>query len=207
MKSLQLLCFCSILFIRPAVAHSFSTDAFKLVKKQGTTSLYERWIILGGAEVREIKAEFTARTDATSVVDLFKNESKGTQWNTGAKAYRIVPFTDPHRWVAYIKYDIPWPMQDQDCLLNYEFRERGKVAEIEFQSTVSQEFPVFNNVSRITGTRGKMILEEQQTGDMKITYLITTDRSSKIPRWVSDPIIHDHLFKTITRFKGLLENK
>lgn len=195
------------MLIRPAVAHSFSTDAFKLVKQQGTTSLYERWINSGGAEVREIKAEFIARTDAVSVVDLFKNESKGTQWNTCAKAYRIIPFADPHRWVTYIKYDIPWPMKDQDCLLNYQFREHGSVAEIEFESTDRQEFPIRSNVSRITGTRGRMILETQHTGDMKITYLITTDRSSNIPRWVSDPIIHDNLFKTITRFKGLLENK
>ncbi len=43
------------------------------------------------------------------------------------------------------------------------------------------------------------------SGNVKVTYLITTDRSREIPRWVSDPIVHNNLIKTMSKFKTLAE--
>jgi len=184
---------------------SFAGD-YKLVTREHSISLYERWIQHNGGPVRELKAEFTVNTNVEKVIALLKNEQKGLIWNNHASVYKIIPEKQQQAWMAYIQYDIPWPMDDYDCLLAYhtETRPASGITEILFKSIQSNRFPVSADITRITGTKGKWILEKQKDG-LKITYLITTDRNKSIPRWVSDPVIHNNLFTTMTRFKDLLE--
>lgn len=208
MGGLKILVVIHTVFLQSLFAASPSIDEFKLVKKDATLSLYERWIAAeGGDKVREIKAVFSVKTGMPAIVRLLKDQSKGKEWNMDAKAYRILRFPEEHRWITYIEYGFPWPMDNQDCCLLYHYRESpaSSKAEISFESTLHNQFPVSKNIMRITGTKGKWIMEQQRSGEMKITYLITTDRSKKVPRWVSDPIIHSHLFKTMTKFKNILE--
>jgi hypothetical protein len=143
------------------------------------------------------------------VVALFRDQHQGREWNINASDYRVAAGNDAQHWITYIKYDIPWPMDDQDCCLLYHYREaaaKGETAEVEFLSTTDHRFPRLPKTTRITGTKGKWQMEPQAAGQLKITYTVTTDRSKTIPRWVSDPIIHDNLFRTMTKFKSLLEN-
>lgn len=203
MEHLNVLLISSLLFFQSLAG---DTGEFKLVKKDNAISLYERWIPgAGGENVREIKAVFLVNTAVPAVVGLFKDQLHGKDWNANASEYKIAPATDPHHWITYIRYDIPWPVDDQDCCLLYRLRENNGSAEVVFESITDQRFPLCNKTTRITGTRGKWLLEPTPEGPMRITYIVTTDRSRKIPRWVSDPIIHDNLFRTMTKFKGLLE--
>ncbi|NLR58347.1 hypothetical protein HGH93_09575 [Chitinophaga polysaccharea] len=205
MERLQLFCIGSLMVIRSLFA---DTSDFKLVKQNDAIALYERWIPgADGENVREIKAIFLVKTAVPAVVRLFKDQAKGRQWNTNASDYKIASTPEAGRWITYIRYAIPWPMDDQDCCLLYMYQPTaGNQAEINFESTSDHRFPLSNKITRITGTRGKWMMESAGNGQLKITYFVTTDRSKKIPRWVSDPIIHDNLFKTMTKFKGLLEN-
>ncbi len=100
-------------------------------------------------------------------------------------------------------------LDDQDCCLSYQFRKSSndKLAELFFESATHPDFPVPSRTTRITGAKGKWVMEQQNPGYLDITYLVSTDRNKSIPRWVSDPIIHNNLFKTITSLKKLLENK
>ncbi|SEW42987.1 START domain-containing protein [Chitinophaga arvensicola] len=205
MEHLNVFLISSLLFFRSLTG---DTSEFKLVKQDNAISLYERWIPgAGGENVREIKAVFLVRCAVPAVVGLFKDQAHGRDWNTNASEYKIVPAPDPLHWITYIRYDIPWPVDDQDCCLLYRLRETNGSAEVVFESINDQRFPLYNKTTRITGTRGKWIMEPTPGGPLRITYIVTTDRSRKIPRWVSDPIIHDNLFRTMTKFKGLLENK
>lgn len=206
MQSLPVLLISSVMCIPSLFS---DTSDFKLVKQDNAIALYERWIPgAGGENVREIKAVFVVKTAVPSVIGLFKNQARGMEWNTNASDYKIAAASNAQHWITYIKYDIPWPMDDQDCCLLYQYHEpagEGGATEIIFESTADSRFPLCNKTTRITGTRGKWIMEPATGGQMKITYMVTTDRSKKIPRWVSDPIIHDNLFRTMTRFKSLLE--
>lgn len=182
---------------------------FELVKADRNISLYERWVKHNGNTVRELKADFFVKAaSAQDVVALLKNPAKGPRWNTNAKSYKIAYTTNDAVWLTYVRYKIPWPMDDQDCSLKYSFNKRdlnNPVCNIYFEGILTEKFPVVKNVTRITGTRGKWVVEKVNNGSLKITYQIVTDKSASVPRWVSDPIIHDNLFKTITEFRKLLE--
>jgi hypothetical protein len=104
---------------------------------------------------------------------------------------------------------MPAIMDDQECCLLYQlpssFSQQQNMYVINFESTLSPLFPVSSDVTRITGVKGQWILEQLSNGNMKVTYIISSDKSSNIPRFISDPIVHNNLFKTITNFKTLLE--
>lgn len=201
MKLLMNLFMMCTVIIHPLFARQALGSDFKLVKQADNIFLYERWIEAQNGKVREIKAVFLVRSNVPSIVQLLKDPARGKSWNANAKDYRVMPLPEENRWISYIQYDIPWPFDDQDCCLAFHFQNN----EVSFESTRSAAFPETEGMQRITGTRGKWVLENMHSGNVKVTYLITTDKSKKIPRWVSDPIVHSSLFKTMAQFKKLAE--
>ncbi|MBO9154013.1 hypothetical protein ACFOTA_17475 [Chitinophaga sp. GCM10012297] len=202
MKSIIIIVIMSAVFIQPLFAGKLPAEDFKFVKQSNNVFLYERWIAAGNDEkVREIKAVFLVRASRNSLISLLKDPVKGRDWNVNAKEYRVLPLPEGNRWISYIQYDIPWPFDNQDCCLSFQSSE----SEVTFQSTRHSAFPEKDGIMRLTGTKGKWVLENMHSGNVKVTYFITTDRSRKIPRWVSDPIVHNNLIKTMTRFKTLAE--
>lgn len=187
----------------------FATE-FKLVKRQGAISLYERWVKYHGNTVRELKADFTAATTGMGeVVALLKNQSLGRQWNVNAKNYNVAHTGDDQVWLTYIHYKMPWPMSDQDCCLRYSYKNEpaaSTVNTIYFASTLHNKFPVTKSITRLTGTRGKWVVEKKRENLSKITYQVITDKNASVPRWISDPVVYDHLFNTLSQFKTLLES-
>lgn len=191
-------------------AQNISASDFKIVKKQDGIILYERWITgINSEPVRELKAEFTVKSNTQNIIHLLKNQSEGTNWNPNASAYKIANTIHEGQWINYIRYKMPAFMDDQECCLLYQlpsnFSEQQNVCVINFKSTLCPSFPANPNVKRITGIKGQWILEQQPHENMKVTYIITSDKSSNIPRFISDPIVHSNLFKTITNFRTLLE--
>lgn len=195
---------CQFLFAQNTIA-----SEFKIVKKQGDIVLYERWIIGSkGESVRELKAEFPLKGNTEDVIGLLKNQKEGTKWNMNTLLYKIANTRSEDVWINYIKYDMPGFMDDQECCLLYtvaSFSGEQKMSVVSFESTLSPLFPVNPDVKRITGIRGQWILQPQSNKSLKVTYLITSDKSSNIPRFISDPIIRGNLLKTIESFRKLLE--
>jgi hypothetical protein len=206
MKNVMSLTACYLMI--PAVLYSSRIRAgdFKLVKQDQAISLYERWIPSAGSEkVRELKAVFVVRADMASVVQLLKDQDKGIQWNAHAAAYKIIETSRNNCWLTYTRYSLPWPFDDQDCCLLYQCTENNGLTEINFKSAADSRFPVTGQTDRITGIHGKWLLKQTDKDMISVTYLITTDRSKKVPRWISDAVIHSNLFKTMTTFKDMAE--
>jgi hypothetical protein len=196
----------SLVFSRMLFAHTLSEEEFKLVRTDKGISLYERWIPNAEDEkVREIKATFIVRADVAGIFRLMTSPAMGTDWNVNVKEYNVIPSGKENTWITYIKYSIPWPFEDQDCCLLYQLRREEQYAEISFQSISHNRFPVYKNITRISGAKGKWQLQDLGNGNMRVTYLISTNRSKKVPRWISDPIVQGNLIETMTRFKTLAE--
>lgn len=192
------------------LAKNLMASDFKIVKKQGAITLYERWINGTKNEpVRELKAEFLVKSNVENVISLLKNQSAGIKWNKNASLYKIANTLNDNEWINYIKYNMPAMFDDQECCLLYKmsdsFSTNQNIYTINFESVSSSFFPAKSEVKRITGVNGQWKLEKQANHFLKITYIISSDRSTNIPRFISDPIVHNNLFKTMENFKTLLE--
>lgn len=183
---------------------------FKIVKKQGDITLYERWIKRGDTEpVRELKAEFLVECDVENVISLLKDQPAGIKWNKNASLYKIANTPKNNEWINYIKYNMPAIFDDQECCLLYKMPDSYSINEnacvINFESTTSSLFPPQSAIKRITGVSGQWKMEQQANHFLKITYRISSDKSANIPRFISDPIVHSNLIKTMLNFKTMLE--
>jgi hypothetical protein len=190
----------------------FTTNAqagdYKLVKKDGLISLYEKWIIaMNGEQARELKMVFYVKATPSEAVQLLKDQGKGKDWNPSADTYKVLPSANNNYWVGYLRYDIPWPVGDQDACLAYTMKETANATEISFQTTEHASFPLKKGVGRINGTRGKWLLEKNNNGLMRVTYTVSANRNSKLPKFITDPIIHDNLMESMTLFTAILEKQ
>jgi len=188
--------------------NSLRAGDFILVKKAAYAALYERWIDrTDGERVREIKGVFTAQASMPAVVALLKNQAAGVQWNKNASVYQVLP-SGADTWINYIRYDLPFPMDDQDCCVQYRSQHLVpgmQRCEISFESTSHNAFASPADTKRLTGIKGSWVLEQLPQNRIRITYCIATDRNKKIPRWMSDPIVHDNIFRMMDSFQTLLE--
>ena len=182
-----------------------STD-FVLVKKSQGIELYERWYKMkSGQQAREVKAVCTINASVDAAISLLQNESKGTDWNTGTNAFKVVPQKE-NRWVNYIQYKIPWPMDNQDCvLLNTPHFFSDEFAVVSFRTIEDSAFPEVDGVHRIPYVKGKWVFQQTE-GVIRSEYYITTTPSTILPRSITDPIIRHNLINTIDKFRSHLEN-
>ncbi|MGC4233259.1 MAG: START domain-containing protein [Niabella sp.] len=182
---------------------------FELIKKEKDICLYERWVTYNGNTVRELKADFIVKAaSAKAVIALLKDPRKGIKWNKHTRSFKIAVTQNEDIWYTYIRYKMPWPMNDQDCSLKYFFNKNdmsSTICPIYFEDASAGQFPLIRNVNRITGTKGKWVLEKVKNGHLRVTYQIMTDKSASVPRWIADPLIHDNLLTTMAAFRELLE--
>lgn len=182
---------------------------FKLVKQDKVLSLYERWIPGPGEDqIREVKAVFEVKADMEAAISLLTDQAKGQEWNANAKQYRVIINGARSNWITYTRYNIPWPFGDQDCCLSHQvYKTSGSLRSgtIQFESIAHTQFPVTSAVTRIQGTRGRWYFEELPGDRMRVSYTISTNRSKKVPRWVTDPIVRNSLFSSMTSFRTMLQ--
>lgn len=182
------------------------TANFVLVKENNGISLYERWYAFTpDKQAREIKATFHVKADSYAAVALIKDAARGRQWNKNTKAYEIVRENDS-LWFGYIQYDLPWPVSNQDCVLQYNQNDSDKAVLVAFQDADHPSFPPRKKIQRIPEISGKWIFRESDNG-ISVEYYISTTPSNSLPTWLTDPIIRNNLIETLTIFRTILERK
>lgn len=191
-------------FTFPAPRAEGDSD-FKLVETTKNVSLYERWYTISGTKkARELKAVYTIKASSSKVVEMLKKETEGKKWNSNASKFEIKDATATS-WVNYIEYDLPWPMDNQDCVLKHAHSDVNTQSKIiSFESTTHADYPESKSVSRIPDIKGKWVLNK--SGDeTKVEYYITTSPSASMPRVVTDPIVRGNLINTMAAFRDLLQ--
>ena len=185
-------------------SHSDSSG-YQLVKKAKGIELYEKWYeITSSQQAREVKVAYRIHASIESAAALIENEGKATQWNKGSSHYKIIP-KDDNSWISYIQYDLPWPLDNQDCVLHYTVsHSTADQIIISFRSVEYEVFPPAKNVSRISEIKGKWVFKTTPEGT-QVDYSITTMPSPTLPRWVTDPIVRNNLIDTMDEFRNILE--
>lgn len=181
------------------------TTGYVLVKEYRDIKLYEKWDSIDSHELaREVKAVFTVKTEPGLAASFLRDESKGMQWNKNTLAYKVLE--GDQKWICYIQYDLPWPVHNQDCVLQYTPYYVSDSLTITFKSAAHSLFPVRDNIDRIHDISGKWVMTKISEG-IRVEYFITTIPSKTLPRWVTDPIIRNNLLNTLVEFRTLLESQ
>lgn len=204
MKFALLLLIATFPHLSPGNDGGSDTSDFVLVKSSNGISLYERWYRLSSDVLaREIKATFQVKTLADDAASLIRDESRGILWNKNTRVYQILP-RDDDEWIGYIEYDLPWPISNQDCVLQYRQLLYDGSLRIEFEAAEHPAFPAMKKIQRIPSISGRWIFMERD-GGLNVEYYVTTEPSAVLPAWITDPIIRNNLLETLDSFRELLE--
>jgi hypothetical protein len=181
-------------------ASAEGTD-FQMVRSSKGIMLFERWFNYDADLLaREIKAEMIVDTPADSIVALLQDSKRINNWNRNVEEV-VIKKESSDSWVSYYRYDLPWPVDDQDCILRYTLIDRIDSIDISFQSIVDPEFPESKGVTRMKEVRGHWRLVKKNDST-KVEYRITTRPNQSLPRWLTDPIVRDNLFETMRLLHG-----
>lgn len=192
------------------LSHAQDKEGFVIVKKSGTTTVYERWITLPNSdppiEAREVKGEFYFRNTMFAGLNLLQDEKKIYQWQSHVSEFKVYLERDTTNWMEYSYHDIPWPVSDQDHLLKYTIYEfvPGKSLFIRFESRENPSLaPLRKGVTRME-LSGSWKWEQISACETKVTYRILS-KPIGIPKWLTDPIIRSNIMTTIEEYIALLE--
>ena len=185
----------------PKVLPPVDDGTFKLVRVKGGVSLYERWVeIEPGLKVRELKAEFVSDAGPATLMSLLKDATRAHRWMQSMEEFKLVETPSAGNWTSYVRYSIPWPLEDQDIVLRYQSYSVNGCYTVSFQSTAHASYPVKEGVTRMKGVSGSWQFQPKSSGQTQVTYLIITKNRSTMPRWLTDPLVQDNLLDTMNGF-------
>lgn len=196
-------------FVLTAVSGRKNNDApqYTFIKKDKDISLYYRWIVLENKlKVRELKAEFHVTSTPDKIVGLLKNEKLATQWMKGTSEVNRLGNVGDNTWHTYIEYDIPWPLSNQDCIVQYELRRDASSKNyLITMKGLPTYIPEKKDVTRIKHLIGAWTLSPMNGKSSKVVYTIYSGQAPSFPRWITDPIIQGNLISTMDAFRKLVE--
>jgi hypothetical protein len=190
-------------------AQTGTHHGFELVRDEDNIVVYERWVTFPKSNppvtAREVKSEFYVRASVEDAVALLRDESKIQDWQKHVSKFKVYPHTDSV-WYEYSYHDIPWPVSDQDHLLEYRIQDPVEADGIfiTFETIRNKELaPLRKGVSRMT-LSGSWYFQELPDGKIKITYRILS-MPGNVPRFITDPVIRNNLMSNVRAFIKILE--
>jgi len=215
--SLILLSFFLISGFRTTSEKTFLTDDsaspdksanFTLVRRDENISIYTRWIPATETRLtRQIKAEFIIDSPADKIVSVLRDEKSYLLWMKSTKTYYRLKTVNDNQWFAYIQFSIPWPLNNQDCILKYEVHESLEALRTEIYLVGEPDFlKTYEGVERISHMEGSWIITQIDSGKSRVEYYMYSKQAPKFPTWITDPLIQKNLLKTMNAFRDLVNN-
>jgi hypothetical protein len=181
---------------------------FNLVRSDDNISIYTRWIpVTETRSTRQLKAEFVIDCPAEKVISVLRDEKSYTKWMKATKTYYRLKTINENQWYSYVQFSIPWPLNNQDCILKYEVLECADPSKTEITLAGEPDFlQTYEGVERISHIEGSWVITKIGAGKSHVEYLVYSKQAPKFPTWITDPLIQKNLLKTMNAFREIVKN-
>lgn len=179
---------------------------YKFIKKDKQISLSSRELKLhNGRTTRELRAEFTINGSLEKMKKVLKDEQLSRRWMKGVEYFSVLSRESDNDWKAYIRYNIPWPLSNQDCIISYNCitTHEGKGLTIKMNG-LPDYLPKKDGVERISHISGCWTIT-QSTNTCRVVYTVYSEQKPKFPLWATDPIVQQNLINSLSSLKELAE--
>jgi hypothetical protein len=187
--------------------NEYSSD-WKLKKSADDIHIYYQWIMSdSNKKTRRLLGEMTVDAPVSSIVALIKNETKAGCWIYCVKNFYNIDIVEDKCWYSYVEFGFSWPLPNYDLILHncliYDLQKRITTIE---SNSVPDFIPEKSGIKRFQHFRGTWKLVSLPDGRTNIKYIIFTDMNSKIPVWVTDPIVLKGLMQTMKGMRDYVSN-
>lgn len=187
-------------------AYYSSHDTYKLVRSDKDIRIYTRWIPVDNIRsTRQLKAVFEVDAPMKKVVQVLQDESTYLSWMGAVKTFRRLKTLNQNDWYCYIQFSVPWPLNNQDCILRYELKELlGDSGTMITFKGVPGFMKEQEGIERISHMEGAWHLTQSPNGQTHVEYYVYSKQPPKFPTWITDPIIQKNLIKTMSRLREVI---
>jgi hypothetical protein len=186
-----------------------STGRYTVVRGDQNIILYSRWVeVSSSVKTRQVKAVFTCRADPEEAVALLRDDHSYTSWMNGTRDFSRMKTVNNQNWYSYVRYALPWPLNDMDCVLKYRVEEFPEGTGMRIFITGNPDYiaPV-DGVNRIPHLEVEWIIKRTTKGTISVEYSQFSKQPSKFPHWIIDPIVQKNLIKSLDSFRGIVEKQ
>ncbi|PHN05330.1 hypothetical protein CRP01_17595 [Flavilitoribacter nigricans DSM 23189 = NBRC 102662] len=196
----------SVLVLSSLSANGQATNWELQIDKEGI-KIFSRWKEkTGDHKVREIKATFTVAAQPEKLIAILKDADKASDWMVGAKTSAMLAVHSPKSWYAYTEFDLPWPLQNQDLVALYKIEPVGSQSTRVNINAHPDYRPEYDKIERMQHFEASWTFELLGEGKTRVSYSAFTYRKPSAPRWISDPVVQNSLWKTMSGFREVAED-
>jgi hypothetical protein len=158
----------------------------------------------GGDRVRQMKAVLNLDVSPEEVIFLLKDESRALNWVSGAEQFKHLEQSSISEWVTYIQFSVPWPLADQDCILEFT-SSKGNSGETVVEFLCNPDYmQSVDGVKRMDDISGKFVINTCADGTCILECYFISEKRSVIPRWITEPIITGNIINMMKAMRDEL---
>lgn len=159
-----------------------------------------------GSELQEIRGITRVRASLNAVMALLKDADFNHNWVYRSGGARILQEHGYEQAYVYGIVDAPWPMQDRDTVVRFDYRQDPETGEI---IITIKNFPDFipreENYVRVPDFGGFWALRPESDGWVEVTYQVYGDPGGLIPVWLANFAAVTSVTRTLQRMDAAVQ--
>lgn len=135
----------------------------------------------------EMKGEVRVASSLNALMALLKDADFNRHWVYRSGGARILSESGYRQAYVYGVVDAPWPLQDRDTVVRFDYSQELATREIIITITNFPEYiPAEPGLVRVPDFGGFWRLRPLPTGEVDVTYQVRGDPGGWVPVWIAN---------------------
>jgi hypothetical protein len=160
-----------------------------------------------GSALQEIRGVTRVKTSLNALMALLKDADFNRHWVYRSGGARILQENGYEQAYVYGIVDAPWPMQDRDTVVRFDYRQDAGTGEIIITIRNFPDFiPLDERYVRVPDFGGFWALRPEPGGWVEVTYQVHGDPGGLIPVWLANFAAVTSVTRTLQRMEAAVQS-
>lgn len=178
----------------------YGQSDWELQKEKDGIKVYTKTI--AGSDLKAFKSTTEIDSSVESLVAVCKDVAAFPEWQEATKVAELLDNKQETVQIHYLQFPAPWPVSCRDNItqFTYNYNPKDQSVRVEFK-TLPDYLPEKKDIVRIRESSGYYLFTPLSNGKTKVTHSAHADPGGNIPTWLSNNVMVDTPFKTLTKLK------
>lgn len=141
----------------------------------------------GASPLHEVKGVTRVTASLNALMALLRDADYNSEWVYRSGGARLLQTTAYRQAYVYGVVDAPWPMQDRDTIVRFDYLQHPETREITVAITNFPDYlPQQAGLVRVPDFGGFWHLRPLANGEVTVTYQVHGDPGGRVPVWVAN---------------------
>ncbi len=156
-----------------------------------------------GSPLLEVRGVLSLQTTMNAVMALLRDADFNDQWVYRSGGARILAQKGYSRAYVYGVVDAPWPMQDRDTVVRFDYQQDPVTRAVLITITNFPDYlPPVDGLVRVPEFGGFWQLEPEAPDRVRVTYQVRGHPGGMIPVWLANRAAARSVLQTLRNMPG-----